>query len=312
MTIDNQLTNKASLEDTIRKISSETFEEQKIGKITKVYPSSRRKSPYAHECDVYILSEDRHINNVQVMKNSMDAVSVPRKDDICLITYQGLRSSTPYIQSFVNISEPLDEDKPSDVSNEKRYRPTPALYGDYRNRKWSEAEFTITRDIQPAEDKDRTDRERWIDDDKQIKLGKRVDIFQGDSGTKYANFDMGARFDLGKKKINLGSFKSADNEEEFNDIQFGITLDIDEDEINILDNEEKANITIKKNSNDEKVVEIMNDEGSPSMGIRLNMDTGEFKIGDGSKYGIESDGNGNFDWYFQTLDMHDDGSKLQW
>jgi hypothetical protein len=313
MVIEQSIENsKRSIEDTIRQIASETFEENRIGKVTEVYPRSLREERFTHECDVLLLSEDREIKNVQVSKTAMDTVSVPRKDDICMVSYEGLRNSTPYISTFYNISRPIDEDRPDDIALLKRYEALPALYGDYRNRKWSEAEFTITRDVQPSEDKDRTDRERWVDDDRQIKLGKRVNVFQGDSGTKYANFDMGARFDLGKKKINIGDFKPADNEQDFNDIEFGITLDIDGDEINILDNEEKANITIKKNSNDEKVVEIMNDEGSPSMGIRLNMDTGEFKIGDGSEYGIESDGNGNFDWYFQSLDMHDDGSKLQW
>lgn len=312
VTKQNILQSDKSIEDVIKLIASETFEEDKLGKITEVYPRSVRSDVFTHECDVLLLSEDKEIKNVQVAKSSMDSVSVPRKDSICVVSYEGLRNKTPYISNFYNISRPTEESIPDDIALLKRYEAIPALYGDYRNRKWSEAEITITRDVEPKEDKEREDRDRWIEDDRQIKIGQRVNIFQGDAGEKYANFDMGTRFDLGKRKLNLGSFKSADEEQDFNDIDIGLTIDIDEDEINLLDKEEKANITIKKNSNDEKVIEIMNDEDSPSMGIRLNMDTGEFKIGDGSKYGIESDGNGNFDWYFQSLDMHDDGSTLSW
>lgn len=53
--------------------------------------------------------------------------------------------------------------------------------------------------------------------------------------------------------------------------------------------------------------------GDPSdTGLELDLGTGAFKIGDGSQYGIESDGAGNFTWYMESLDMVTDGSTLSW
>lgn len=55
-------------------------------------------------------------------------------------------------------------------------------------------------------------------------------------------------------------------------------------------------------------------EGSdtPDMGLELNLSTGEFQIGDGSGYGILSDGAGNFQWFLESLDYVTDGSTLSW
>lgn len=52
--------------------------------------------------------------------------------------------------------------------------------------------------------------------------------------------------------------------------------------------------------------------GGTDMGLELNFDTGEFTLGDGSGYGITSDGSGNFKWYHNTIDMISDGSTIQW
>lgn len=247
--LDNDIT------ELIKNVSSQMFEEDKLGKITKVYPYSMKGQPYVHECDVYLLSEDKELKHVQVAKTSMDSVSVPRKDDICIVSYEGLRNNTPFITSFVSISEPLDEDKPGEIGNTKQYDSIPAMYGDWRVRKWGDAEMAITRDVNPKQDRDRSDEQRETDDT-IVKIGKHE-----------------------------GDFK--EDEADFTDFEFGIRLNI-----------EKGTIYLFNKNRD--------------MGFWIDMESGEFKIGDGNQYGIESDGNGNFDWYFQNLDMHDDGTKLDW
>jgi len=54
------------------------------------------------------------------------------------------------------------------------------------------------------------------------------------------------------------------------------------------------------------------EQDNTDMGIELNFGSGEFKIGDGSGYGIESDGNGNFTWYENSVNFVDDGRTLDW
>jgi len=53
------------------------------------------------------------------------------------------------------------------------------------------------------------------------------------------------------------------------------------------------------------------DDATPKGGFEISED-GSFKIGDGSGYGIVSDGNGNFTWYEKSVDFVDDGSKISW
>ena len=54
------------------------------------------------------------------------------------------------------------------------------------------------------------------------------------------------------------------------------------------------------------------EQDNTDMGIELDFGSGEFKIGDGSGYGIESDGDGNFTWYYETLNEVTDGSTISW
>jgi hypothetical protein len=53
------------------------------------------------------------------------------------------------------------------------------------------------------------------------------------------------------------------------------------------------------------------EESSTDMGLVLNFGTGEFKIGDGSQFGIESDGSGNFTWYAKSVDFKTDGTEMK-
>lgn len=76
-----------------------------------------------------------------------------------------------------------------------------------------------------------------------------------------------------------------------------------------------ATIDIVTNDNGDDIVRVSRQptDGQPAdMGLRLNLSTGEFQLGDGSGYGIESDGAGNFTWYLTSLDYVTDGSTLSW
>ena len=282
MTIEQAL--ESGLEDTIENIATQLSEEEKLGKITKVYPRVIAEDGYMHSCNVLLLSEDKELANVEISKQATSTVNIPRKDDICIISYHELKQNNPLITDIVNIYPPLEEDKPDDLGDSKRYLPYPALYNDYRINKWGEAEFAITRDLgenkKSVDDKERTDAER-DEDDVVIKLGKRSNIFESSDAVNFADFDMGLEMDLGKDKITL------------------------------TDDAEKSRIQMRKNDNDERIVEVLNDDTEDS-GLRINMDTGAFKIGKGD-YGIESDGSGNFDWYFNELKMHEsDGETMSW
>ncbi|OYR94038.1 hypothetical protein DJ71_02325 [Halorubrum sp. E3] len=61
-----------------------------------------------------------------------------------------------------------------------------------------------------------------------------------------------------------------------------------------------------------RVTRQPDDADAPDMGLELNLSTGEFQIGDGSGYGIVSDGAGNFQWFLESLDYVTDGSTLSW
>lgn len=52
------------------------------------------------------------------------------------------------------------------------------------------------------------------------------------------------------------------------------------------------------------------EDNNTDMGLVLNFRTGEFKIGDGSQYGIESDGNGNFTWHANSVNFSTEGTTI--
>jgi hypothetical protein len=54
------------------------------------------------------------------------------------------------------------------------------------------------------------------------------------------------------------------------------------------------------------------EQGNTDMGLMMDFGSGEFKLGDGSGFGIVSDGSGNFTWYENSIDFVDDGSTISW
>lgn len=52
------------------------------------------------------------------------------------------------------------------------------------------------------------------------------------------------------------------------------------------------------------------EQGNTNMGLEMDFGSGEFKLGDGSGYGIVSDGNGNFTWH--RKDINKTSGTINW
>jgi hypothetical protein len=73
-----------------------------------------------------------------------------------------------------------------------------------------------------------------------------------------------------------------------------------------------ATIEIDNTEGEDTVIKIKGQDEVSEMGIELNLSTGEFKLGDGSGYGIVSDGNGNITFYENSVSFVEDGSTISW
>lgn len=72
--------------------------------------------------------------------------------------------------------------------------------------------------------------------------------------------------------------------------------------IEIVDANDESNITVKLNYKD-------GFQTAATWGMQFDAKTGEFKLVDSSGYGIESDGDGNFTWHYETID-HSQGTTM--
>lgn len=77
---------------------------------------------------------------------------------------------------------------------------------------------------------------------------------------------------------------------------------------------DEAEFEIYKNNSGQTIVSMTRqptDGEDPDMGVELNLTNGEFKIGDGDGYGIESDGSGNFTWHHENVNFSK-GTTMDW
>jgi hypothetical protein len=74
----------------------------------------------------------------------------------------------------------------------------------------------------------------------------------------------------------------------------------------------KARIEVDKSGSDTilRITRGEAEQGNTDMGLELNLGTGELALADGSGFGIESDGSGNFKWYANSVDIVSDGSTV--
>lgn len=60
----------------------------------------------------------------------------------------------------------------------------------------------------------------------------------------------------------------------------------------------------------QQTAKILGDsDAGNTMGASFNFDSNEFKIADGNKFGIESDGNGNFTWSHKSIDFKEESGS---
>jgi hypothetical protein len=73
-----------------------------------------------------------------------------------------------------------------------------------------------------------------------------------------------------------------------------------------------ATIEIDDTDGEDTIIKIKGQDEVDEMGLELNLSTGEFKLGDGSGYGIVSDGSGNITIYGNSVSTVEDGTKISW
>jgi hypothetical protein len=73
-----------------------------------------------------------------------------------------------------------------------------------------------------------------------------------------------------------------------------------------------ATIEIDDTEGKDTIIKIKGQDEVSEMGLELNLATGEFKLGDGSGYGIVSDGSGNITIYGNSVSKVEDGTKISW
>lgn len=73
-----------------------------------------------------------------------------------------------------------------------------------------------------------------------------------------------------------------------------------------------ATIEIDDTDGEDTIIKIKGQDEVDEMGLELNLATGEFKLGDGSGYGIVSDGSGNITIYGNSVSTVEDGTKISW
>lgn len=73
-----------------------------------------------------------------------------------------------------------------------------------------------------------------------------------------------------------------------------------------------ATIEIDDTDGEDTIIKIKGQDEVDEMGLELNLSTGEFKLGDGSGYGIVSDGNGNITIYGNSVSEVTDGTTISW
>lgn len=302
-------------QDFVKHRAREEINDPKLGTVVQVYEHLNQDDNSNFECDVFVdgnLFEERAIPYLGL--NSTQ-ISPPTVGDTVLVVFRAGENSRPILlgTAYTNKDRaPLARAgmyrdvykagySPTTGGNIKvtgytKYSDNPAIK-DVSSLSVEETFYQISKDSQSpnpsasgeapmliemydspsyAEDASRISLEgNVVDGDDTKSMNMKLDFKEGTTTTEAVNEQTG--------------------------MSTSVEHDVKNDILDIVANDGTSDYSVGFDPSVPKIT--IDTTGTSDAGLSLNFNTGEFTILDGSGYGIESDGNGNFTWHHESIDM---------
>lgn len=278
----------------------------KVGRVEQVFEHSAKDDDSNWEVDVRVETfekETKKLNRVPVHTPGNDIITPPKKGDKILIIYRNGQAKRPvaYGTGWSDID-----------------RPPQGRAGMYRNR------FEASDDPSPLGSGDlfftgytRYNNSPASNDKREIKAeetylqltkhenGENVDPSVADEPPAKIELYDSAKNDEAHIHLNANKVDTDNN------LGLDVFMDLKTGKLHIRaenDNEGETYEFVLDVMN--QFAKIIGDSNSNNkMGATFDFDTDEFKIADGNKFGIKSDGSGNFTWSRKDLTIVDENAS---
>lgn len=306
-------TNTHFIKNKVRQVSHNP----KIGHVIKVYEHVDEDDKSNFEVDIAFPGDETHEGHgpVPVVSPHSDSIAAPKVGDRMYIDYLDGNEEFPVARGYANTNlnrsvraEPgmwrqeidCNDDKTPVgkgqmyMTTQSRYDQTPSL-NDYRNLNVDESfiRFAKKKDAMHEPSDAPPMFMEMFDSKKKDQSHIRLKANEIDKDPdKSMEFNM----DFKDQKIERETLNATDNEDMF------ITQDMQDGVLRVKG--------VNKNSGKTFTLEIdvrnqtakFSGDGSSEMGFSMDFTDDSFKLLDGSGYGIESDGSGNFTWHYDSID----------
>lgn len=283
----------------VEKIVDESTKHPKVGIVDQVFEHSASDDDSNWEIDVLVDGQTTKLTRVPVHTPGSDVIVPPKKGDKIIVVFTEGESFRPLALG---------------TGWSSTDRPPVGRAGMYRNR------FEASDDPSPAGTGD-LHITGYTGYDQSPASNDKRDLNAEETFiqlTKHAEGDNMDPTTAGELPVNIELYDSAKNDEAHIKMDANI---IDQDEnlgLDVFFNLKTGKLHVRgENDNDgdeyELVIDVKNqtakiigDSNSGNkMGASFNFDTDEFKIADGNKFGIKSDGAGNFVWDHKSIDFNE-------
>lgn len=254
-------------QDFVKQRAREEITDPKIGTVVQVYEHITEDDNSNFECDIFVDGELFEERAIPYMGSHSNQVAAPKVGDSVLMEFRDGVNSTPIIHG---------------IAYTNRDRAPQARAGMYR-------------DVYRAWQEEVKDDEGNITQQEVSGVAGRGDI----KVTGYTKYDQNParvdKSDLVPERSWYQISKERNTSDPSDPSQAPMTIEMYDAPV---DNEAHITLSINK---------VNGNDSDGTWGLELDVSDGSFKLVDGSGYGIESDGNGNFTWNYETIE-HSQGT----
>jgi hypothetical protein len=277
----------------------------KAGKIIKVYEHTKPTDNSNFEVDVVTDGGTDMEPRVPVISTASNKIAVPKVGDTVILHYEDDETPRPHAAEalWTNKDRP-----PLGLAGMSRQMfesgPSPVGSGNYYITKYTSYNNTVAK-----ENKNEVSARDTV-----IQVAKHDDANNTDPTE---NTDPTSEADVPFKFEILDSVEQVDDEmyvtvsgnaiDGDDSNSMNVTIDFKRGEITIAGEKSTDSYEITLDVLDESA-EILGDSNSGNkMGASFDFSNDSFKIADGNKFGIESDGSGNFTWSHKSINFVEEG-----
>lgn len=297
--------NRTSL---MQKVIQEETHHPKIGWVDRVHPHSSTDDDANFEIDVKVDAKQQLHTKCPFVGSGSGQMQIPRTGDKVLVLFTESQSNKPIVSDvlWTNTDRP-PLGLPGMYKNEFESRESPAGTGNLYM-----TGFTKYNKDKPLTSPAKDDKDELRADDSVIQIAKHG---EGENITPTEQPEVPMKIEMYESAIDKDDeghiWLDVNQIDQDGNLGLDVQLNIKTGKLHVrgenYNDGDEYEFVLDVKSQTAKI--IGDSDAGNKMGASFNFNSNEFSIADGNKFGIESDGSGNFTWSHKSINMKEESGS---